>query len=267
MAIPILLLRLSQLRLNHKLRIAMVLCLSCVCVILSIVRLAGGVHRNIKGVLQFGIVWITFMLHCEAAVAIIAGSIPALDAIYRTHQKRRTLCATTSTQDLRESAEKPKLKSKVSDALKNTKESLAVAVPQRSASRLRHSLPALPTFPLSPLRILRRPSQNTETQYMNPCQSPTPSSNSSIIAPVKAYHDFQKEQQRNEIRVTYECTVMSEAASLHDLSEFSEVGRQEWVWQSDDSTKNDEEMGMTDRDVITQIDPALIGRIGCGMMV
>ncbi|KAF2475931.1 uncharacterized protein BDR25DRAFT_212315, partial [Lindgomyces ingoldianus] len=81
-SIPLILLRMSQLRISHKVRIALVLCLSGIQIILSTTRIAGGIHRNITGQLEFSIVWITFLLHAEASVAVMTGSIPALHAMY-----------------------------------------------------------------------------------------------------------------------------------------------------------------------------------------
>lgn len=249
----------SQLRFEQRLRIAMVLSLSCVCVVLSIVRLAAGIHRNIRDVLQFSVVWVTFMLHCEAAVAVMTGSVPALRAIYRTHQKRRTLCMSQTMQSNGFNPLKMRTDGDQEVTTPSTvklHQDVAEAVPSPTIPpKARHSLPLLSRF-----NSLSRHSHAVKhTTDKHP--TPNHSASSSVIAPTHAYHEFQTEQ-RNEILVTYECTVMSEAASLRDLPDFNEVGRREWIW-------NDERPDSTEaqtRDVLEWVDPALLGRITSGMM-
>lgn len=79
----------SHLRLQNKFRLATVLCLSVICVVLSIARLAAGMRRNVFGKLQFEMAWLSFMLHCEASVAVMAGSIPALRAVYTAYRDQK----------------------------------------------------------------------------------------------------------------------------------------------------------------------------------
>ncbi|KAF9730903.1 hypothetical protein PMIN03_005423 [Paraphaeosphaeria minitans] len=88
-SIPLTILKMSHLKLQDKVRIAIILCLSSICVIPSIARLAAGMHRNVFGKWQFGMAWLSFMLHCEASVAVMAGSLPALRAFYISRRSRR----------------------------------------------------------------------------------------------------------------------------------------------------------------------------------
>lgn len=211
-SIPIILLKMSHLRLQHKVRIAVVLCLSSICIILSIVRLAGGIHRNVFGNLQFSTAWISFVLHCEAAVAVLAGSAPALRAIYTSHQNRRTM---TMTDD-----EKPKsLMSRamtVLGSVRRTKPTLPTQErPRASIARWRESIIAI---------MPRRTRSRSNRPLANNPEGRNGSEDSGIIHPGIAYHDFQK-QEKNRIRVTYECKVLSESASsyAHKSLDLSEV--------------------------------------------
>jgi hypothetical protein len=262
-SIPVILLRMAQLQCDHKMRMAAVLCLSFTCIILSAARLAGGIHRNIKGILQFGTVWISFMLHCEAAIAVITGSVPAIRAIYKTHQRRRTIYAsTTQLKDLENSAgtvAKSQIEDNVS-APPKTYVRLSPEPPQRSgsrASRLRHSLTK---YQIPPIRGIRLHSRNNSQQLSRSASS------ASFLPPEQC----EGNGPPNEIHVTYECTIVSEEASLHDLPDFSEVGRQEWVCEG----PSREEEGSSSGSMSTfmhykdmDIDPSLLGKINSGLMM
>jgi hypothetical protein len=89
---------------------------------------------------------------------------------------------------------------------------------------------------------------------------------------VEAYHEFHRQEKqrtpepppKNEILVTYECTVLSEEAELHDLPDFNQVGRQEWVCEAGKVEENRD----NDRiDILQEVDPALLGRITSGMII
>ncbi|PVI05709.1 hypothetical protein DM02DRAFT_668070 [Periconia macrospinosa] len=98
-SIPVLLLRMSSLRLQLKLRLVLILCLSTACVVIGIIRMAGGVHFNVVSNKQFSMVWLTFMLHCEAAVALMAGSVPGLHALITAQELNVKQRLTASRSD------------------------------------------------------------------------------------------------------------------------------------------------------------------------
>ena len=200
------------------------------------------------------------MLHCEAAVAVMTGSVPALRAIYRTHQKRRTIYASaTQLKDLENSAgttSEPRSED-VIEAPAKTKVRLSRNLPERSASRIRHSLSSIQ---LPPIRGSRRQSHALEKQQ----QHSRSASSASVVANAEEPRDTQT-PHLNEIRITYECTVVSEEASLHDLPDFSEVGRQEWIWAEESAQEEASGSGsmstFVDYDRIMDIDPSLLGKI------
>lgn len=201
----------SHLRLEYKLRIAVVLCLSVICIILSIVRLAGGIQRNVFGKQQFGIVWISFMLHCEAAVAVLTGSAPALRAIYTSHQNRKSGFVSDS-ETLKTLRSKTR---SVLGSVRRKKGGLPMQErPKASIARWRHSLVGI-----IPRRISNRiPPVPKVSEYRKD------SAESAIIHPGLAYHDFRK-QEKNHITVTQETTVSCSEKSL-----MSEVSSQCIIW-------------------------------------
>ncbi|KAF2677066.1 hypothetical protein K458DRAFT_492097 [Lentithecium fluviatile CBS 122367] len=209
-SIPIALLRMCRLQLQHKLRIAVVLCLSGTCIILSLVRLAAGLQRNVFGKMQFGVTWISFMLHCEAAVAVMAGSVPALRAVYTSHQHRKILSGIVADDN--------SLKSKTMSVLGLTKKPSQTLPVQEKAPR--------PTStPMAKWRqsIVRAiPKRMASKRGIRPLtytsDSRKGSAESAIIHPTVAYHDFRR-QENNQIRVTYETTVSSEDGSSWNFSE------------------------------------------------
>ncbi|KAJ4292529.1 hypothetical protein N0V90_009192 [Kalmusia sp. IMI 367209] len=207
----------SHLKLQNKVRIAIVLCLSSICVILSIVRLAAGMHRNVFGKWQFGMAWISFMLHCEAAIAVMAGSIPALRAVYTSHRSRK------STEAHHE--KKPEnLKGKALRVL---------------GSMRRKETPSLPTY-VPPVRprasiakwrqsivgiIPRRAGSRREGHLavVSPENQRNSAAESVVIHPGLAYHNYRK-QERSGTRVTQETTVSSDKSrSKYMSADMSEV--------------------------------------------
>ncbi|KAF2788172.1 hypothetical protein K505DRAFT_379079 [Melanomma pulvis-pyrius CBS 109.77] len=214
-SIPLILLRMSQIRFKHKRRIAITLSLSGICIILSVARVSGGIRKNLEGAPIFGVVWISFLLHCEASIAVLAGSVPALRAIYRTHLQRRI---TYPSEDV-ESA-KTTLKSR-------PLHSIAMGWPNAAKwPKGREEHPQSPTphsiYTLPPLCGLSRQSQHAHSNGQSECDLDKDSDNQSMINVRHAHHDSQTSGQ-NEIRVTYECTVVSEDASSQDMPDFNEA--------------------------------------------
>ncbi|KAF2713933.1 hypothetical protein K504DRAFT_399564 [Pleomassaria siparia CBS 279.74] len=213
-AVPLILLRMSQLRFKHKVRIAITLSLSSICVILSAARLAGSINKNVEGQPVFGVVWIAFMLHCEAAVAVLTGSVPALRAIWRTHhQQRRTIYGGDDVET------QTSLKSRALNSLAVTWGS-AKSWPKRrdesEGSQAGHSM-----FALQPLCGMR-PSQDVSSSQRRDDHDDADSDNQSIINS-RNVHSTSRNSTHNQIRVTYETTILSEDASSHDVSGFKEA--------------------------------------------
>ncbi|KAF2648255.1 hypothetical protein K491DRAFT_722719 [Lophiostoma macrostomum CBS 122681] len=295
-SIPICILRMSQLSFEHKVRIAMVLWLSCVCIVLSILRLAGG----IKGA-YLNCVWLTFILHCEAAVAVMAGSMPALRALYKSRrQNRRTLIASDSQPDL------SSLKSRVMGKIRRAGQSQLAVIPEQQeegelpvsrvdTERTKERQPISPapakskhTSFLSRLPSLRRISLCPTSTFLH---APACSNNPMIpimVPPPESNHDeylpaIPRSQDRIQIHVTCECTVHSEEASLHDMPDFQEIGQREWVWDEEralrgresregcstqiNSRIEEERLERIREDPIQTLDPALLGRITSGMHI
>ena len=215
-SIPIALLRMSRLQLQHKLRIAVVLCLSGGCIILSIARLAGGLHRNVFGKMQFGVTWISFMLHCEAALAVMAGSVPALRAVYTSHQHRKTMSRIGGDAD--------SLKSKAMSVLGVARKEQQI-LPTQEKPTIQERAPRPVSMSMAKWRqsivrvIPKRMASKRSVRPLNLApESRKGSAESAIINPTLAYHDFRR-KENNQIRVTYETTVMSEHGSTWSFSE------------------------------------------------
>lgn len=66
----------------QKIRIGTFLCLSLVIVIVSLVRLVGGLYHSRRGRYEFSMQWTFIILHIEAAIAILMGSISALRTVF-----------------------------------------------------------------------------------------------------------------------------------------------------------------------------------------
>ncbi|KAF2849143.1 hypothetical protein T440DRAFT_490681 [Plenodomus tracheiphilus IPT5] len=81
-SIPLLLLRLSQMRLEQKASIASFLCLSISMIIITIIRLAGGLHESVRGEREFSLVWTHILLHVESGVAILMACLVAFRTIF-----------------------------------------------------------------------------------------------------------------------------------------------------------------------------------------
>lgn len=238
-SIPIILLRMSHLRLQHKLRIAVVVCLSSICIILSIVRLSAGLRRNVFGKVQFGVTWMSFMLHCEAAIAVMAGSVPALRAVYASRQDRQIRQNRQHRKSLtrleEDSSTTKSLRSKASSLLiwsTKSKELLPLrepAKPKPSLSKWRQSI-----VTLIPKRVATIGSHSRRS----PSDARDTSHDSGIFHPGVAYHAFRRQESMsqqghsnppnqtnplsglNQIRVTHETTVKTESNDKHwDLGE------------------------------------------------
>lgn len=74
----------SRLRCVQRFRIAIFLCLSILIVIVSLVRLIGGLYHTPLGRLEFSMQWMYTILHVEAAIAVMLGSISALRKVFAT---------------------------------------------------------------------------------------------------------------------------------------------------------------------------------------
>ena len=200
----------SRLQFQHKLRIAVVLCLSGTCIILSLTRLAGGLHRNVFGKMQFGVTWISFMLHCEAALAVMAGSVPALRAVYTSHQHRKTISGFGGDDD--------SLKTKAMAVLGMNKKETQM-LPIRESERTPVSI-SMAKWRESIVRVI--PKRMASKRCAHPLaiapEGRKGSAESAIIHPTLAYHDFRR-KENNQIRVTYETTVKSEHESTWSFSE------------------------------------------------
>ncbi|KAF1998633.1 hypothetical protein P154DRAFT_246727 [Amniculicola lignicola CBS 123094] len=80
LSIPIILLRMSRLKLRQKFRIASILCLSTAMVAVAIARAAGGTRRSFRKANEYTLVWSTLFLHIEAGTAVLVASV----ATFRT---------------------------------------------------------------------------------------------------------------------------------------------------------------------------------------
>lgn len=173
----------SHLKLENKVRIAVVLCLSSVCVVLSIIRLAAGMHRNVFGNLQFGMAWVTFMLHCEAAVAVMAGSVPALRAVYTSHRARPTRndChekGLTSSED------------KTRRGFFSSKQNHSPVLPVHERARSRASIAH---WRQSIVGIMPRGAGNKRYECSS---SDSAAEEGPVMPPGLAYHDFKKQEKK-----------------------------------------------------------------------
>ncbi|KAL5377150.1 hypothetical protein DPSP01_009962 [Paraphaeosphaeria sporulosa] len=209
-SIPLTLLKMSHLKLQNKVPIAIVLCLSSICVILSIARLAAGMHRNVFGKWQFGMAWLSFMLHCEASVAVMAGSLPALRAFYTSRRSRRI-----------ETTPSEKLNEKLSDSLKGKALRLLEAIRNKEQPVLpRHERiqprASIAKWPQSIIGIIpRRPMtyKGGDLHVVGPDGQRYSAAESVMIDPTSAYHNIRKQElQRDGIMVKRETMVWSDSA-------------------------------------------------------
>ena len=208
----------SHLRLGSKVRLATVLCLSSICVILSISRLAAGMHRNIFGKWQFGMAWLSFMLHCEASVAVMAGSIPALRAFYTAH---RTQKMEHQNEKVPENAKGKALR--VLGSMRRKEEPILPrherVQPRASIAKWRQSIIGI---------IPRRPLTYTggDLNIVDPEGQRYSTAESMVIDSRLAYHKIRKQElERDGIRVKRETIIWSEEVRPHHESvDMSEVG-------------------------------------------
>ncbi|KAF1966592.1 hypothetical protein BU23DRAFT_603379 [Bimuria novae-zelandiae CBS 107.79] len=206
-SIPLTLLKMSQLKLQNKIRIAIVLCLSSICVILSIARLAAGMHRNVFGKWQFGIAWLSFMLHCEASVAIMAGSVPALRAFYTAHRSQR---AETQSEKVAEN-----LKGKALRVLGSMRRKEQPTLPRHERVQPRASIAK---WRQSIVGIIPRRPVTYKGEHLNvfdPNGQRHSTAESAMVHPTLAYHNIRKQElSRDGIRVNRETMVCSESMRL-----------------------------------------------------
>jgi len=69
-------------RLTQKLRIATFLCLSSFMIIIGLVRISGGLYTNRQGQREFSFAWSHILLHIEAGVGVLMGTISAFRSIF-----------------------------------------------------------------------------------------------------------------------------------------------------------------------------------------
>ncbi|KAF1955250.1 hypothetical protein CC80DRAFT_447609 [Byssothecium circinans] len=221
-SIPILLLRLSHLHLQHKLRLSLVLCLSTTCILLSIGRLAGGISHNVFSKHQFSLTWVSFMLHCEAAVAVMAGSVPALHALFTSHHQRnrpRMVLSMGEDETIKEKAIRVLGRRRVDEEAET-----GLAVPGLVHERVR--VVSITRWRQSFGSIMpRRTPSNRSRRLTASHHRRNDSTDSGMIHPGIAYHNFRREEkdrekknsERRAIRVTFETTVSSHSASEKSL--------------------------------------------------
>jgi hypothetical protein len=212
----------SHLKLQNKVRIATVLCLSSICVILSIVRLAAGMHRNVFGKWQFDMAWLSFMLHCEASVAVMAGSIPALRAFYTSRRSRKT---ETSQSEKQNDKLPENLKGKALRVLGSMRKKEEPALPRYERVQPRASIAK---WRQSIIGIIPRRPMTYKGDTLNVVGSDGQrysAAESVMIDPTLAYHNIRKQElQRDCIRVKRETIVWSDSArSKYASVDMSEV--------------------------------------------
>jgi hypothetical protein len=219
----------SHLKLQNKVRIATVLCLSSICVILSIVRLAAGMHRNVFGKWQFDMAWLSFMLHCEASVAVMAGSIPALRAFYTSRRSRKVGTSQSEKQN-------EKLRENLKD---KTLRVLGLKRPRQEPALPRYervqSMASIAKWRQSIVGIIpRRPISYTggNLNVVGLNGQRYSAAESVMMHPTLVYHNIRKQElQRHGIRVKSETFVSSDSvrskyASV-DMSEVSSWRKQQ----------------------------------------
>lgn len=72
----------STMHLRQKLGIAVFLCLSAAMIIITIVRVTAGLHKSARGHKEFSMTWTHLLLHVEACVAVLMGSVSAFRTIF-----------------------------------------------------------------------------------------------------------------------------------------------------------------------------------------
>ncbi|KAF2792260.1 hypothetical protein K505DRAFT_418567 [Melanomma pulvis-pyrius CBS 109.77] len=187
-SIPIILLRMSTLRCVQRLRIAIFLCLSIVIVMVSLVRLFGGLYHSPLGKLEFSMQWMYTILHVEAAIAVMLGSISALRKVFATLPNDRS----------RENENRPIILIHY-DLLKRTlswKKSSSIKDDQKSTPQLSDGNRTQPT--LRGLRtFIRRHERSAGHTTLN-----------SIASEVEDYHNFKKREGDNN-QPRYEADIPS----------------------------------------------------------
>lgn len=224
---------------------AILLSLCCTCAALGITRAGGGVHRNVNGVKQISVVWNCLLLHCEAAITIITGSVATL---YRKGQNRASLYAAGDSD--------------LSMSFTSRVKSGALILTKRNAAK-----------------------QAQDTQDMIGDQNSTwqtPSSKE-LGTPRLSVDDFRSslhgfrcvpsgdiaDERVDQIRVTVECTITSEEATLSDLENArDEAIAREWDLDQDvEGTGLDAVAppGGINVNTMEGLDPALLGMITSGI--
>lgn len=225
--------------------IATVLSLCCICVALGIARASGGIHQNVNGVKQISVVWNSLLLHCEAAITILTGSVAT---VHRQSQNRASLYA-TGESDLSMSF------------TSRIKSAGALILPKRTAAK-----------------------QAQDTQDMIGDQHTSwPAPGQDLGTPRLSIDDFRSslqgsrcvpsgdiaDERADQIRVTVECTITSEEASLSELEHAREEAvAREWNL-NDDADYMDTNVvappGGLNVNTMEGLDPALLGMITSGI--
>lgn len=236
-------LRKSHIALNRNMYIAIsvVVCLTCLCIALGISRAAVGIRQNIQGVKQMSVVWNSLMLHCEAAISVMAGSMVV---IYQ-NQHRRTAMYTTEDTDTRMS---------FSTRLKS-----AMTVSTRTALRLP---PDTQTTIKDEVYVCSTPPRK---DFGTPLRSADQFRCSLDESDFASSGDIADEG-RHHIMVTVECTIVSEEASLNEVERAREdaIGR-DWEWEQETEESSTLPSGSVRAGLLADIDPALIGMIASGI--
>lgn len=73
-------------KVRQKIRVATFLCLSVAMVIISLVRISGGLYTDFQGKREFSFVWSNVLLHIEAGVGVIMGTISAFRSVFTGHR-------------------------------------------------------------------------------------------------------------------------------------------------------------------------------------
>lgn len=236
-------------RLDRKatIMIVTILSLCSCCIALGIARAAGGIYKNVIGVKQISAVWNCLLLHCEAATTILAGSVATL---YRQSQTRASLY-TADGSDLSMSF------------TSRIKSAGALILPKRTPTKQATDTQDMigedqnSTWP-APL------SQDLGTPRLS-VDDPRSSMQGTRVVPSADIADERVDQ----IRVTVECTITSEEATLSDLENAREdaITRE---WELDDEPEGADmniisPPGGLNVNTMEGLDPALLGMITSGI--
>ncbi len=188
----------SQIQLRKKLGIAIFCCLSITMVILTIIRIAGGTYISTRGHREFSMTWTHVLLHVEASVAILMGSLSAFRSIF-TNQKDRA-SSTQSTKFYQRLLSKLGFSTRSST---NDKPSFVNTSPQLSQSPMTNpTLRSLKQF----IRRHNRTGGQTTLGSIDQLE-------------VEDYHQYRKKESgRMEINVTRGWEMEMEQSGGHTLA-------------------------------------------------